>query len=130
MFPVECNGINQQDQKAQILPSRSAHEDRMDFHHCDAGAADHQELRMSNTNTGGPAFPTQVASYEGMTLRDYFAAHATEEDICTAMDLVKKVEQVRDLDSGHKVIERGYPDNTRQLARYIHADAMLKARDA
>jgi len=31
---------------------------------------------MSDTNTGGPAFPTQVASYEGMTLRDYFAAKA------------------------------------------------------
>ncbi len=33
---------------------------------------------MSNTNTGGPAFPTQVASYEGMTLRDYFAAKAMQ----------------------------------------------------
>ena len=29
-------------------------------------------------NTGGPAFPTQVASYEGMTLRDYFAAKAMQ----------------------------------------------------
>jgi hypothetical protein len=65
-----------------------------------------------------------------MTLRDYFAAHATEEDICTAMNLVKKVEVVRDLGNGHKVIERGYPENTRQIARYIHADAMLKARTA
>jgi hypothetical protein len=93
---------------------------------------------MSNTNTGGPAFPTkrynpnvmQFEHFGGMTLRDYFAAHATEEDICTAMDLVKKVEVVRDLGNGHKVIERGYPDNTRQIARYIHADAMLKAREA
>jgi len=63
-----------------------------------------------------------------ITLRDYFAAHATEEDICVAMDSVQKVETVRDLGNGHKVIERGYPSNTRQLARYIHADAMLKAR--
>ena len=94
---------------------------------------------MSNTNTGGSAFPTKnyqtiqplAEGYsEGMTLRDYFAAHATEEDICTAMDLVKKVERVRDLGNGHKVIERGYPDDTRQIARYIHADAMLKAREA
>jgi hypothetical protein len=85
---------------------------------------------MSNTNTGGPAFPTHLNLTQGMTLRDYFAAHATEEDICTAMDLVKKVEVVRDLGNGHKVIERGYPDNTRQIARYIHADAMLKAREA
>ncbi len=36
---------------------------------------------MNNTNTGGPAFPTQVASYEGMALRDYFASRASEEDI-------------------------------------------------
>lgn len=86
---------------------------------------------MSDTNTGGPAFPrTQWPNETGMTLRDYFAAYATEEDICTAMDLVKKVEQVRDLGNGHKVIERGYPYNARQIARYIHADAMLKARAA
>ena len=92
---------------------------------------------MSDTNTGGPAFPVPaelcqdltIEQQRGMTLRDYFAAHATEEDICTAMGLVKKVEQVRDLGNGHKVIERGYPDNTRQLARYIHADAMLKSRE-
>jgi len=85
-----------------------------------------------------PAFPCQeilpdgmanLTPQRGMTLRDYFAAHATEEDICTAMDLVQKVEVVRDLGNGHKVIERGYPKNTRQIARYIHADAMLKARE-
>jgi hypothetical protein len=84
------------------------------------------------SNTGGPALPTATLAQKtegGMTLRDYFAAHATEEDICTAMSLVKKVEVVRDLGNGHKVIERGYPENTRQIARYIHADAMLKARE-
>lgn len=94
---------------------------------------------MSDTNTGGPAFPIPLnqgqtwqgmAPCDGMTLRDYFAAHATEEDICTAIDLVKKVEQVRDLGDGRKVIERSYPFNTRQIARYIHADFMLKAREA
>lgn len=34
---------------------------------------------MSNTNTGGPAFPAPVIdvdSHSGMTLRDYFAAKA------------------------------------------------------
>jgi len=92
---------------------------------------------MNNTNTGGPAFPTsdwdendKAYKMHGITARDYFAAHATEEDICTAMSLVKKVEVVRDLGNGHKVIERCYPENTRQIARYIHADAMLKAREA
>jgi len=32
---------------------------------------------MSNTNTGGTAFPCHtIAMHEGMTLRDYFAAKA------------------------------------------------------
>ena len=39
---------------------------------------------MSNTNTGGPAFPLQsigpdfAPGYSGMTLRDYFAAKAMQ----------------------------------------------------
>jgi hypothetical protein len=37
---------------------------------------------MSNTNTGGPAFPTSEAAIlrnlQGMTLRDYFAAQALQ----------------------------------------------------
>lgn len=39
---------------------------------------------MSNTNTGGPAFPLQsigpdfAPGYAGMTLRDYFAAKAMQ----------------------------------------------------
>ena len=32
---------------------------------------------MSDTNTGGPAFPTGTA-FQGMTLRDYFAAKALQ----------------------------------------------------
>jgi hypothetical protein len=34
---------------------------------------------MSNTKTGGHAFPTsQIADSDGMTLRDYFAAKAMQ----------------------------------------------------
>jgi hypothetical protein len=36
---------------------------------------------MSNTNTGGPAFPSPVIdvdNHAGMTLRDYFAAKALQ----------------------------------------------------
>lgn len=77
--------------------------------------------------TGGPAFP--VGSYAGMTLRDYFAAHATDDDICSAMERIPKIETVRNLINGHKVIELGYPPNIRQMARYIHADAMLAERN-
>ena len=67
---------------------------------------------MSNTNTGGPAFPfwsdsEGLAGYAGMTLRDYFAAKAL----------------------------RTYSDDTDELMMenaikaYKQADAMLKARD-
>lgn len=39
---------------------------------------------MSNTNTGGPAFPTTVYTnddFKGMTLLDYFAAHVDISDV-------------------------------------------------
>jgi hypothetical protein len=40
---------------------------------------------MSNTNTGGPAFPTHLNLTQGMTLRDYFAAKASEADVAEYM---------------------------------------------
>ena len=37
---------------------------------------------MSNTNTGGPEFPTNEGdTYDGMTLRDYFAAKAMQAEL-------------------------------------------------
>ena len=75
---------------------------------------------MSNTNTGGPAFP--FLSYntgdnlwyqqEGMTLRDYFAAKAMQGVV-----------------SG--LSTRGEPLNYKEcvLFSYELADAMLKARE-
>jgi hypothetical protein len=73
---------------------------------------------MSNTNTGGPAYPTSnyqkmvplsTGYSEGMTLRDYFAAKA-----------------MQGLLAGTKT------GNTSVLANdsYKMADAMLKAREA
>jgi hypothetical protein len=75
---------------------------------------------MSNTNTGGPAFPcpdaaeihfSDASAYPGMTLRDYFAAKAmqailarTDSRFTTTLDFV-----------GGKA--------------YQYADAMLKARE-
>lgn len=91
-----------------------------------------------STNTGGPAFPTSVENYmgmdppgEGMTLRDYFAAHAAEEDIKALRNLVPKVAVVRNnYGPGPAFSEdRAEPKNWRQLARYLHADLMLKARN-
>ena len=74
---------------------------------------------MSNTNTGGPAFPlhnhgTQSLGlhFTGMTLRDYFAAKAMQGF-------------VSDPDWRSDVM----PDETARAA-YVQADAMLKAREA
>ncbi len=72
---------------------------------------------MSNTNTGGPAFPYPfydekghcIDGIEGMTLRDYFAAKAMQA-----------------------VIARGDDTNRPGMAEwsYAMAEAMLKAREA
>jgi hypothetical protein len=48
-----------------------------------------------------------VEDSHGMTLRDWFATHATEADIKDILE---------------------WTNCSRQEARYIHADAMLKAR--
>jgi hypothetical protein len=76
---------------------------------------------MSNTNTGGPAFPqagglAQVTSnlnVQGMTLRDYFAAKAMNAywNDPSVLELINT------------------PENVAGWA-YEMADAMLEARDA
>jgi hypothetical protein len=68
---------------------------------------------MNDIKTGGPAFPAHtIAMYEGMTLRDYFAAkamqgYASDPDWRSDMG----------------------PSDT-AFAAYQLADAMLKARGA
>jgi hypothetical protein len=83
---------------------------------------------MSDINTGGPAFPTESAQqtgthtwhYEGMTLRDYFAAKAMQAFIsaypCQAIDSE----------------DGGTPVDPQSIAgdAYDVADAMLRARGA
>jgi hypothetical protein len=67
---------------------------------------------MSKDN-GGPAFGElqqvgDVAMRDGgLSIRDYFAAHASEEDIARVLE---------------------YNMITRQQARYMHADSMLLER--
>ena len=75
--------------------------------------------------TGGPAFPTTqvdggsdgigikdgIWHFPGMTLRDYFAAHANEKDIAR-----------------HQTDPRTGRLVTREVAKYRYASAMLKAR--
>lgn len=55
-----------------------------------------------------------VAS-EGMTLRDYFAAQATDGDVKAIIEQAGWAEPTQTI--------------SRQQARYIHADEMLAARD-
>ena len=78
---------------------------------------------MSNTNTGGPAFPTSCdlrhMEVEGMTLRDYFAAKA----MAIMWDAY---------DKGYCGLNNNDAPNTEIIAEgaYQMADAMLKAREA
>jgi len=77
------------------------------------------EQIMSNTNTGGPAFPGfdyinqhGKQNPEGMTLRDYFAAKA-----------MQSILDQKDAHDGREC------DSAAWMA-YRMADAMLKARQA
>jgi hypothetical protein len=68
---------------------------------------------MSNTNTGGPAFPNEggpgnIWNEKGMTLRDYFAAKAMQALLSSEIGTFEKDAE----------------------AAYMMADFMLKARDA
>lgn len=70
--------------------------------------------------TGGSAFPGKFTG-QGMTLRDYFATHASEDDV------LLQAENLRILmikTSGLAIL----PDDWRTSARYMHADEMLAAR--
>ena len=75
---------------------------------------------------GGPAYPmATIGGYtqEGMSLRDYFAAHASEQDV----DRNRGMETTRCRLSGDLIItfKLSYVQ-----ARYAYADAMLAAREA
>jgi hypothetical protein len=62
-----------------------------------------------------------------MTLRDYFATHASEEDIKYWQPTGELVERVAITSSG-KVVYQESGKYTREQARYLYAEAMLKAR--
>ena len=71
---------------------------------------------MSNTNAGGPAFPSHGSmgevAHEGMALRDYFAAKAMQGFMA------------------NKSNPMHYQPETDAQWAYMIADAMLKAREA
>jgi hypothetical protein len=82
-------------------------------------------------NIRGPAFPCHPGIenplYDGMSLRDYFAAKASEEDIKFWLPMGVLVEVVKETGNG-KIICHQPGMFTREQARYRYADAMLKAR--
>ena len=88
---------------------------------------------------GGPAFP-QVDLKDhygmlvpdrqaGMTLRDYFAAKASEEDINQHIWKGHKEDFVAIDGYGKKTVLQREEMRTREEAKYQYADAMLKARE-
>ena len=85
------------------------------------------------TNTGGPAFPTGTGGNtpysNGMALRDFFAAKASEEDIKYWMPMGVMVTKVRAVEAGFKSIYEEPGMYSREQARYRFADAMLKERE-
>jgi hypothetical protein len=92
---------------------------------------------MNNTNTGGPAFPVTRDSHQpahiitasGMTLRDYFAAKASEDDIRANIEGPMQ-ECIVEGSDGRKHITHRTVKYTREQAKYRYVDAMLKAREA
>lgn len=93
---------------------------------------------MSDTNTGGPAFPFVdydchgdiMDIHSGMTLRDYFAAKASEEDILQHIWKGFNETAIKTAPDGTKYETSIAARWTREQARYRYADAMLKAREA
>jgi hypothetical protein len=76
---------------------------------------------MSNTDTGGPAFPNEggpgnLWNEKGMTLRDYFAAKAMQS-------LIRTAPHGTAFGEGNETTNLTYA-----FASYAMADAMLKAR--
>ncbi|EMF7245760.1 hypothetical protein V4F06_003551 [Klebsiella variicola] len=69
---------------------------------------------MSKENNGGPAYPTQ--GYEGLTVRDYFAAKAMQGWLASYPE-----------SDQHPVVT--HRENMVAELSYLMADAMLKARE-
>ncbi len=85
---------------------------------------------MSKVNDGGAAYPREwtnhkgdLASDGGMTLRDWFAGQATEEDIRAHIAIMG-------LHEGALVEHNTGRCRSREQAKYAYADAMLAAREA
>jgi len=77
-------------------------------------------------------FPDGVLSQEalpGMTLRDYFAAHASEADIAPHLLGPWEDHVLTDYTGAKYLAGRMQTTLPQAQARYLFADAMLKARE-
>ena len=87
---------------------------------------------MSRTSQGGQVFPRSGVvlnnelrgERDGITLRDYFAINASDSDVKDQGEILRCILMAQPNGIG------SLPDNWRVTARYMHADAMLKAREA
>jgi hypothetical protein len=85
---------------------------------------------MSTRDDGGPAFPIERMAAHGMTLRDYFIAHAPAQEIADMCpSTARGCEQLLGLGELSYSAEEHYFDVLAVL-RCRWADAMLKARQA
>lgn len=87
---------------------------------------------MTEKNTGGPAFPPMHdpdTHQSGMTLRDYFAAHAPS--VPNDFD-IKCIEAVGQTGVDKFEVIRAKERDAEQLVRWRwhYADAMIRARGA
>ena len=81
---------------------------------------------MDKINDGGPAFPVPMVPWQdgfinvectGASLRDWFASHASENDIRRHQSLIER--------------SNGYTyQPSIEECKYAYADAMIKARSA
>lgn len=83
---------------------------------------------MSAIDDGGTAFPWDYnqCGHGGMTLRDYFAGEATHDDLALPQT-VADYEKLLGLNPGEYKYMIHYPQAVAK-ARYVFADAMLRAR--
>ena len=72
---------------------------------------------MEKINDGGPAFPVLSVKHTGMSLRDWFASHASENDIRRHQSIIER-------SNGHTYMP------SIEECKYAYADEMLKARSA
>ena len=86
-------------------------------------------------DNGGPVHPTLKAHYEdswtsqGITLRDYFATHATESDVAHFIMKGHSEDHISINSLGVKSIHEIQAMFTLQEAKFRYADAMIEARN-